>query len=300
MWCEWSCQVRVTLDHATDEAVNTAAQVVRTLMDDVSLSASRFRDDSDLARVNAAAGRLVPVRPLTVELVQVAVAAARESAGAVDPTVGAHLLDAGYVDDIEDVRRTCHTASTITRRHADWRSVAVDRDLARVGVPLGIRLDLGATAKSWAVDEAARLVHQRLGRAALVEIGGDLGVAGASRTPWRIDVAEVLGGPTYCIDLTHGGLATSSVLARRWTSTRGDEHHVIDPRTSRPVVGAVRTATVWAPTAVEANTWSTAALVWGDGATNRLTAAGIPARLVDRSGRVTTTGAWPTDERSAA
>ena len=111
-----------------------------------------------------------------------------------------------------------------------------------------------------------------LGHAVLVEIGGDLAVAGAAVRPWRVDVAEVPGGAAYRVDLTHGGLATSSVLARTWTSDRGHEHHVIDPRTSRPADGPVRTATVWAPTAVAANTWSTAAIVWGD------SAAGTPPR----------------------
>ena len=196
----------------------------------------------------------------------------------------------------------CGRAGTGSRRRdpgADWRGVAVDRDLRRLGVPSGLRLDLGATAKAWAADEAARRVHARLGHAVLVGIGGDLAVAGAAGRPWRVDVSEVMGGAVERVDLSHGGLATSSVLARTWTSDRGVQHHVIDPATGRPARGSVRTATVWAPTAVAANTWSTAAIVWGDAAAVRLRAAGIDARLVDTEGRVTTLGTWPTEVDAA-
>lgn len=298
-WEDWSCSVRVTLAAGDDADLREAARTVREVMADVAHAASRFRDDSDLSRVNTAAGRLVPVGPLTVRLVEVALDAARRTAGAVDPTVGAHLLDAGYVDDIERVRSRRSVSPAATSAAASWSSVRVDHTLGRVGVPDGLRLDLGATAKAWAADEAARQVRSRTGRAALVGIGGDLAAAGSPDRPWRVEVSEVAGGPACRVDLTYGGLATSSVLARTWTSDRGAEHHVIDPRSSRPADGPVRTASVWAPTAVDANTWSTAAVVWGSTAAARLHSHGVDARLVDRSGAVTILGGWPRDAVAA-
>ena len=123
---------------------------------------------------------------------------------------------------------------------------------------------------------------------------------GAIRRPWRIDVSEVADGPAYRIGVTHGGLATSSVLGRTWESTRGTEHHVIDPTTGRPARGSLRTATVWAGTALAANTWSTAALVWGDSAAARLHEQGVAARLVDHAGAMTAVGAWPPVKATAA
>ncbi|GAA4715271.1 FAD:protein FMN transferase [Nocardioides conyzicola] len=299
-WRDWSCRVRVTLAAGSDADLEASARIVRDLMDDVAIAVSRFRDDSDLTRVNARAGALIPVSALTVQLVEVALDAARRTDGAVDPTVGGHLLDAGYTDDIDAVRSRPRRGVAVPGMAASWAAVAVHRDLRLVGIPVGLRLDLGATAKAWTADEAARRVHTRLGVPALVEIGGDLSVAGPVPQPWRIDVAEVAGDPAYRVEVTHGGLATSSVLARAWTSDRGPEHHVIDPRTSRPARGSVRTATVWAPTAVEANTWSTAAIVWGDSAEARLLEAGVDARLVDADGRSTLLGAWPADERVTA
>jgi thiamine biosynthesis lipoprotein len=133
----------------------------------------------------------------------------------------------------------------------------------------------------------------------LVEIGGDVAVAGPADEPWRVQVAEVTGGPGQLVGLTHGGLATSSTVARRWRTAVGTAHHVIDPRTGAPADGAVRSATVWAPTCLEANTFSTAAIVWGSSAGARLGLAGIPARLVDGAGAVHRVGAWPDQERAA-
>ncbi|MEP9361646.1 FAD:protein FMN transferase [Nocardioides sp. CN2-186] len=294
VWQDWSCCVRVTLAGGDGSDLVAASGIVRQLMDEVAHAASRFRDDSDLTRVNDAAGALVPVGRLTLDLVDVALDAARLTGGAVDPTVGAHLLGAGYDDDIDHVRSHTHRVGA-PRPSADWQGVTVDHELRRVGVRPGLLLDLGATAKAWTVDEAARRVHARLGHAVLVGIGGDLAVAGATTRPWHVDVSEVMGGPRERVDLTHGGLATSSVLARTWASDRGVQHHVIDPATGSPARGSVRTATVWAPTAVAANTWSTAAIVWGEAAAGRLRDAGIDARLVDTDGRVTTLGTWPSE-----
>lgn len=299
-WQDWSCEVRVTLATGDGTDLVAATRIVEELMGEVSRAASRFREDSDLSRVNAAAGALVPVSSLAISLLDVALDAARRTDGAVDPTVGALLLGAGYVDDIEVVRAAGPAHAHTLQVSADWSAVAIDHELRLVGVPAGVRLDLGATAKAWTVDEAVRRVHARLGHAVLVGIGGDLAVAGVGESPWHVDVSEVAGGPVHQVDVTYGGLATSSVLSRAWTSDRGTEHHVIDPVTGRPAVGSVRTATVWAPTAVAANTWSTAAIVWGASAALRLCAAGVDARLVSTDGHVTVLGDWPADDEVAA
>nr|MDP9327297.1 FAD:protein FMN transferase [Actinomycetota bacterium] len=69
----------------------------------IDLACSRFRDDSDLARVNASSGRWVTVGPLLLEAVEVALRAARLTGGDVDPTVGAAVIGNGYDRDFEAV-----------------------------------------------------------------------------------------------------------------------------------------------------------------------------------------------------
>jgi thiamine biosynthesis lipoprotein len=70
-------------------------------------------------------------------------------------------------------------------------------------------------------------------------------------------------------------------------------HHIIDPSTGLPSAGPWRTVSVVAGTCVDANIAATAAIVRGAAAAAWLDQAGLPARLVDRSGRMTRVGGWP-------
>ena len=291
-WQDWSCQVRLTV---TDSSVlERARRHLVDLMGEVEKSASRFLPDSDISRVNEHAGHLVPVGGRTVALVDVALDAAAQTEGLVDPTVGAHVIRAGYADDISASRGQLVVPRTgPAPAPADWRSVRVDHEMSLVGVPPGIALDLGATAKPWTADVAAHAIAASFGTAVLVEVGGDVAVAGHRTSPWQIHVSEQAGQAGEQIGLTHGGLATSSTTARRWRTPDGEAHHIIDPRSGRPTDGPWRTVTVWARTAVDANTASTAAIVLGHEAPAFLAELDHPARLVDRDGRVLTVGAWP-------
>lgn len=296
-WSDWSCTVRVTVDRAP--ALEDARTLVVRLMDDVAQSVDRFRPDSELSAINSAAGRMIPVSRLTITLLDAALGAATSTGGAVDPTIGFHVQHAGYDEDIEAVRASIHPARRLTLQQADWTRVRIDHDMKLAGIPAGFQLDLGATAKAWTADRAARDIADKLGTPALVEIGGDLSVAGQRARHWQVDVGEQSGAAEQRISLSHGGLATSSTVVRRWRTSDGEAHHIIDPRTGRPATGAWRTATVWAPTALEANTASTAALVLGDEAVPYLQEAGFAARLVGCFGQVWTATSWPHDVRAA-
>lgn len=298
IWDDWSCRVRLTVTR--DNALTTATQHLRSLMAEVSVCADRFSPHSDVSRINDAAGRLVPVSRRTVALMDIALDAAEETGGAVDPTIGAHLIQAGYETDIERIRgRLVVPSHTPALPQADWTRVRIDHELSRIGVPAGMRIDLGATAKARTADLAAQTIARSLGTGVLVEIGGDVSVAGDKATPWQVLVSEQSGQPGQRIGLERGGLATSSSAGRRWRTPRGAAHHVIDPRTGLPSTGPWRTVTVWGHSAVAANTASTAALVLGDEAVPYLDELGLAARLVDHQGAVRVVGAWPAASQAA-
>ncbi|GAA1627578.1 FAD:protein FMN transferase [Kribbella alba] len=296
-WKAWSCTVRLTVEDPA--ALGAACGALKALMDRVDKAASRFRDDSELSMVNARAGFMVPVSRLLVDLVDVSLVAASISGGAVDPTVGAAVVAAGYDQDIETVRRRLPQAAGVSAPAVGWKHVQLNRRLGLVGVPKGAALDLGATAKAWTADRAALVLSRRHGCAVLVEIGGDLRAAGTAAEPWVIDVAEREGDPGVPVTLSHGGLTTSTRTARSWSTPTGHAHHVIDPRTGQPAEGPWRTASVWAPTAVRANTFSTAIVATGEAALGRLTLAGHPARLVADDGEITELAGWPAASRAA-
>ncbi|MGW0039507.1 FAD:protein FMN transferase [Gordonia sp. NPDC003376] len=306
-WTAWSCTVELTVDCREParraDLTRDAVVEIRELMSRVAAAVNRFDPDSEISRLNSACGAPTILSPLAFQLLQVALDAASATRGAVDPTVGGDLIRAGYDDDITVVRHRREPGDrTISRPpgghpgRADWRSVRLDGDRRIVTLPPGVTVDLGATAKAWTADAAARRAHARTGRPVLVSIGGDLSTAGARPAPWGIEVAERKGDDPTRIGLTHGGLATSSVLDRSWTDAAGTaRHHIIDPSTGTPADGRWRSASVWAPTALGANIASTWVLVDAASAVVDLLTTGKPARLVGTDGRVTRLGAWPDD-----
>jgi FAD:protein FMN transferase len=296
-WQAWSCTVRLTVDDPV--VLGAAAGALKALMDRVDKAASRFRSDSELSAVNTRAGSMVPVSRLLVDLVDVSLVAASMTGGAVDPTVGAAVVAAGYDSDIETVRTRLPKATRPTGPAPGWQQVRLNRKVAMVGIPKGTSLDLGATAKAWTADRAALVLSKRHGCAVLVEIGGDLRAAGTPIEPWVIRVAEREGESGVAVTLAHGGLTTSTRTARSWATPSGHAHHVIDPRTGRPADGRWRTASVWAPTALRANTFSTALVATGDAAFGRLTLAGHPARLIADDGEITELSGWPAKSKAA-
>ena len=299
-WRAWSCDVAVAVTDAG--ALAEAQRVVERELRAMDAAASRFRPDSELSRVNGAAGRLHHVSPLLAEAVTAALRAAQVTDGLVDPTLGREITALGYDRDIEDVRRTTtrsgRPADTTTTAPAHgWRDIRVDG--TTLLLPRGVALDLGATAKALTADRAAAAVHDATGSPALVSVGGDVAAVGGAE--WDLSMSERPDDdPEQSLTAYDGGIATSSTLARRWTVDGEERHHLLDPRTRQPARSPWRTVTVAAASCVDANTASTAAVVLGRGAPAWLAAHGLPARLVGVDGTVTRVGDWPAETARSA
>jgi thiamine biosynthesis lipoprotein ApbE len=288
-----------------------ASAILTRELDALDRACSRFRPDSDLARVNArAGGRPVQVAPLLIEALQLALRAAELTDGDVDPTVGAALVLAGYdrdwrlLDPAEGpaTGRSPSGPPTLTAQSCSgYTTVELDAALGTVRVPRGIVLDLGATAKAWAADRAARAVHEACGCGVLVSLGGDLATAGGvgSEPPggWRVHVTDDHRAgplaPGQTVAIASGGLATSSTAVRRWRHHGATMHHLIDPATGVPARGPWRTVSIAAATCADANIAATAALVRQDRAPAWLDRLGLPARLVAHDGAVLKLAGWP-------
>lgn len=286
-WPLWSTVARIVV---TDPArLPVARRIVEGCAGEVERACSRFRPDSELARLPR--GDVV-LSPLLAELVATALTAAERTDGDVDPTVGPSMGALGYDRDFALVGSG---ASVRPVPAPGWRQVRLaGRTLSR---PDAVELDLGATAKAWAADECARRVAQRCGCGVLVALGGDLAIAGpVPAAGWRVLVRDGDTDPGVQVAMPAGGaLATSSTVGRTWR--RGDQwyHHVLDPRTGEPAAPVWRTVSVAASCCVEANTLSTAAIVRGVGALPWLGGLGVAARLVGRNGRVVALGGWPVE-----
>ena len=293
----WSSTIRLMIDDA--KALAPAVADLTALLERVDLLASRFRPDSAISVANALPGRPVPIPRMLVELIDAALDAAAETDGAVDPALGLAMCRIGYDRDIAELDDTVVDAvAPRTPRLEAWRAIRLHREAGILRVPAGCALDLGATAKAWTADHAARTLAARYGCPVLVELGGDVAVAGDRPRGWTIRVAEREGEAGQVVRIRRGGLTTSTTTVRTWRRHGGTAHHIVDPRTGEPTSGPWRTVSVAAASALAANTASTAAIVMGDAALDWLASRGAAARLVDQQGDIVTTGAWPTQVRT--
>jgi len=288
-WPVWGTVARIVVTEPT--RLGEAVALLQGELAAVDRACSRFRDDSELNAACRAGGRTVTVSPLLADLVAAALAAARDSDGAVDPTVGAALCGLGY--DRDFALLTGQSVAPAVRVFAtpDWRAVRL-RGRA-LTVPDGVLLDLGATAKAAAADRAAMRIALRLGVGVLVALGGDIATAG--RGPgggWQVLVRDRPGDPGETVRLPDGAaLATSSTAGRVWGRPGELLHHIIDPATGRPAPTVWRTVSVAAFSCLRANTLSTAAIVRGHAAPELL--ASVPSRLVTPDLDVLRLGGWP-------
>ena len=205
------------------------------------------------------------------------------------PTVGGALDAVGYDRDFAAVAVTGPALRIELRPVPGWQAVRVDRDAATVQVPSGVELDLGATAKALCADRAARAVVAETGSGVLVNLGGDISVAGPPpEEGWVVRMAHhhaeppETAGPT--LSLRSGGLATSSTSVRRWARGGQTMHHLIDPSTGGPAEEYWRTVSVAAGSCLDANIASCAAVVLGPAAP-RMAPVPPPARPAGRPGR---------------
>ncbi len=279
-------------------ALRDAVAIVRRELAAIDLACSRFRDDSELVRLNRAGGRPFAVGPLLLEGLTVAVQAAEATGGDVDPTVGRALRGLGWDSDFTVVVSRSEPPRIEAVPAAGWRTIRIDRARGTVRIPPGVEVDLGSTAKALAADRCARAARDATGAGVLVSLGGDIALAGpAPDGGWPVRVTDDhRSGPDaegQTIALSSGGLATSSTTVRRWRAAGEELHHIVDPRTGRPSPEVWRTVSVAAATCVAANTASTASIVRGESAAGWLEGLGLPARLVRADGAVIRTAAWP-------
>lgn len=300
-WSLWSTAARLVV---TDpDRVGAARAIADEVLTEVELACSRFRADSEvsqlarLAQVAADTGQREVVRTVSSmlrDLLGEALLAAERTDGAVDPTVGRAMEAIGYDRDLSLVQSVDGgPLRAVVRRVPGWRSLHLDGDQVRV--PAGVSLDLGATAKAVACDRVASRVAHELGTGALVSLGGDVATAGpAPDGGWQVLVQDTPDDPAAHLALTRdAAVATSSTVRRTWHRAGRTLHHVVDPTTGQPVERTWRSVSVVAPSCVEANTLSTAALVKGEHAAAWLHGRGRPARLVSATGRVVLVGGWP-------
>jgi thiamine biosynthesis lipoprotein len=241
---------------------------------------TRFDPESELSRLNAE-GSIDPSPDLRA-VVEAALRARERTSGRFDPTVHNALVAAGYDRSFELIEERAVEQPSAP---AGGRVLITE---SLIALQPGVRLDLGGIGKGYAVDRAVSLLASS--GPCLVNAGGDLGVSGVPDGGiWSVGVETPDG--SLSLGLSSGALATSGSDRRNWATTRGINHHLIDPATGRPSDSDLLRVTAVAPTAVEAEVRAKALYLAGEkAAAAEAEAESVPAVLITADGRTKLVG----------
>ncbi|MBK6470379.1 MAG: FAD:protein FMN transferase [Betaproteobacteria bacterium] len=245
---------------------------------------SRYREDSLVSRINAAAGtgRAIEVDAETAALFDFAAQLNSESAGRFDITSGVlrRAWDWGTARvpgaaEIEALRPLIGWPQV----HWDGRCIALPK--------VGMQIDLGGIGKEYAADRATALLVSHGVAGGFVDLGGDIVVIGprADAGPWSVGLQHPreAGALLGRVELARGALATSGDYARFVEFDGRRYSHLLDATTGWPA-GHWQSVSVLAPNCTAAGAVATLAMLQDESAIGFLRAQGLPFLAVRHDG----------------
>ncbi len=220
---------------------------------------SQYQPGSDLSLL--ARRGSATVAPQTLEVLGQALAMAKASAGAYDPTVGKLSRLWGEAREKQKLPRAEDVARA--RFEVGWQKVSIAPS-GIVRIPVGMQLDLGGCAKGYAVDRALGVLKAHGVKRALVNAGGQVGLLGAApKGAWKIGIKHPRKeGLLAVVQVRQGAVSTSGDYQRYFYAQGKRYHHLLDPLTGYPA-SKCQSATVIARTGILADLLSTACFLLG-------------------------------------
>lgn len=227
-----------------------------------------WREDAQLSRVNAAAGKEpVKVDAETLFVVEESLKTSVLSKGTFDITF--ESLHGLWKFD-QDLDPTPPSPAAIKARlpNVDYRFVKIDVAAQTIFITkAGTKLSLGGIAKGYGVDRAAKVLKAAGVEAFYAQAGGDLLTAGKKPdgSEWSAGVRDPRGpdGSYFAIlPVTDHAFSTAGDYERAYVVGGKRYHHIIDPRTGYPAT-LCRSVTIWAKTALQADAIDDAVFILG-------------------------------------
>ncbi|QDU27600.1 Thiamine biosynthesis lipoprotein ApbE precursor [Anatilimnocola aggregata] len=275
-----------------EAAANRALDAAFAELETVEQVMSLYRPDSQISLLNRDR-RLRDPHPYLCTVLQTAAATSRATAGAFDISVQplwevcAAAKRAGKLPT--DVELAC------AKRKINWQRIEVGRDRVVFHEPVE-RITLNGIAQGFALDRAIAALKQQGAKSALINTGeiGSLGDK-AVGDPWTAGIQHPRETDAYLAvaDLDGRALATSGDYETAF-SADFSRNHVFDPRTGDSPT-ELASVSIVAPTGLQADALSTAAMVLGKSRTLELIARlpNVDALLVDKAGRAFQTAGFP-------
>lgn len=209
-------------------------------------SFSRFKDDSELSYVNEMAGSSVSISNEFYELMKQTIYWTRATKGLFNPFVLPALQTAGYKGSWPSVDKFSAELDYSARQNLQsLKNLKLSKN--SICLPSNSALDFGGIGKGYLLDELTNLLDTKHVKDYWISLGGDLICKGFNLEgqPWQVAIAAAENEDEMetLISNENGhkqAIATSGITKRRGSNW----HHIIDPRTFKPAITDVLTASV--------------------------------------------------------
>lgn len=290
-WRSAEGAVWATSYHITYRGPKELHDSIIEVMKTVEMSLSPFNEASAISRLNR--GETDSVDAMFMRVFTVSQRVCRASGGLYDPTVAplVNLWGFGYkktgVEPDSSAVDSC-------RQLVDIASCRIEGSRLVRGKE-GMEFDFSSITKGMGCDMVGEMLVRNGVTDYLVEIGGEMALRG--RNPHGEDWHVMIDAPTdspsesagrmALIGITDCGVATSGNYRNYKLTPSGRVWHSISPVTGRPAITTVLSATVIAPSAMEADALATACMVMAPKAALAMIEGmeGAEALLVEDNGK---------------
>ena len=226
---------------------------------------SRTLPDSDIGRINRAAGRYVTVSPQTAELIAIAQHYSQLSDGAFDISMGAvsRLWD---FSNRQQGQLPAPAAIADALSHVDYRQISIEDRAVRIQP--GMVLDVGSIAKGYIADRLADTLRTYGYTSAMIDLGGNIYALGQrpDGQPWRVGIQgpfEQRNQSVAVLSVENASVVTSAIYERYFMLDDILYHHLLSPVDGYPARTGIEAVSIIAPRSVDADALSTCLFVLG-------------------------------------
>ncbi len=254
----------VTAYGADESVLLGAEEKIREIEERLSVT----KESSEIARLNRE-GRL-EVSESTMRLLSSAVAYARITEGALDPSVYPATKLWGFTTGEYRVPEEAEISEAL--EHVDWSRIELESSEDghwTVSLPEGAMIDLGAVAKGYAGTALRQYFRENAVESALLDLGGNIQAVGKKPdgSPFRIAVKDPQGSGylgVVSLDLPDLAVVTSGAYERYFEENGKRYGHIMDPATGHPAESGLLSVTIVHDDGVLCDALSTACFVMGE------------------------------------
>ncbi len=243
---------------------------VEALLSQINQQMSTYLKESEISRFNASDSlEWFSISTEFAKVVSEALEVSKQTDACFDPTVGPLVnlwhfgpdLSTQKIPDDAIIKQTMQVVG-YEKLHVRLRPPAIRKEKA------GLKIDLSAIAKGYAVDRVGGLLSEKGYQNYLVNIGGEVVAHGKKndQTSWRLGIEKPVENQrevTQIVALTNSAMATSGDYRNFYKIDGQKFSHTIDAKTGRPVTHSLHSVSVITETCMQADALATALMVMG-------------------------------------